>query len=507
MQPTLLCIGLLICATLWLYRETAVRLVQIWGQSETFAHGYVVPLIVVWLLWRKRTTIAALAPTFKPAPSALIALAVMGAFWLIGDLAEVNPVRQFALVAFIVLAVPALAGWHVARAVLFPLCFLFFAVPVGEFMLPWLMSRTADVTVLALRASGIPVYRDGLQFVIPSGTWSVVEACSGVRYLIASLMVGALFAYLNYRTTRRRVLFMLVAFAVPIVANWIRAYMIVMIGHLSSNKLAVGVDHLIYGWIFFGVVVALMFVIGARWSEPPDTAPHPQLHASAVDASARHRPWPMVAAMLVLLTAPLLVERSLEAREDRSTPQMAELSLPGEAVAADDIALPRWNPGYANPSATFVRRFKQAGRPVGMFIAYYRDQGAGRALVSSSNTLAPSNDSSWNLVETTSRELNVEGRFVTVRAARLRRPLSSSDSTTLAVRQIYWINGRFEASDTLAKAWGAWYRLLGHGDDGAVVIVYAQEQRSGDADAALDGLMREQLGAIDLQLRKTRDSE
>jgi len=39
---------------------------------------------------------------------------------------------------------------------------------------------------------------------------------------------------------------------VPIIANWLRAYMIVMIGHLSGNKLAVGVDHLIYGWLFFG---------------------------------------------------------------------------------------------------------------------------------------------------------------------------------------------------------------------------------------------------------------
>ena len=65
-----------------------------------------------------------------------------------------------------------------------------FAVPVGEFLLPVFMEWTADFTVLALRLSGIPVYREGLQFVIPSGNWSVVEACSGIRYLIASLMVG-----------------------------------------------------------------------------------------------------------------------------------------------------------------------------------------------------------------------------------------------------------------------------------------------------------------------------
>ena len=244
-QSTGLAIALLVIATLWLYRDTALGLVTLWGQSETFAHGYFVPVIVLWLLWRQRAALKAAAPSMKPAPSALLAVAAVAAVWLVGDVAAVNPASQFALVGLIVLSVPALAGWRAASVVAFPLAFLFFAVPFGEFLLPWLMARTADFTVLALRASGIPVYRDGLQFVIPSGTWSVVEACSGVRYLIASLMVGALFAYLNYRSMRRRWLFMLVALAVPIVANWLRAYMIVMIGHLSSNRLAVGVDHLI----------------------------------------------------------------------------------------------------------------------------------------------------------------------------------------------------------------------------------------------------------------------
>jgi exosortase len=135
-------------------------------------------------------------------------------------------------------------------------------------MLPSMMQWTADFTVFALQLSGVPVLREGLQFVIPTGSWSVVEACSGVRYLIASFMVGTLFAYLNYRSSWRRAVFMLVSLLVPIVANWVRAYLIVMTGHLSGNELAVGADHLIYGWVFFGIVIGLMFMIGARWTEP-----------------------------------------------------------------------------------------------------------------------------------------------------------------------------------------------------------------------------------------------
>ena len=82
------------------------------------------------------------------------------------------------------------------------------------------MEWTANFTVLGLRLSGIPVFREGLHFVIPSGSWSVVEACSGVRYIIASLTVGSLFAYLSYRSFKRRLIFFGVALVVPVIANY-----------------------------------------------------------------------------------------------------------------------------------------------------------------------------------------------------------------------------------------------------------------------------------------------
>jgi exosortase len=144
-----------------------------------------------------------------------------------------------------------------------------------------------DFTVLALQATGIPVYREGNQFTIPSGNWSVVEACSGVRYLLASFMVGTLFGYLTYRSTRRRWIFAAISIAVPIFANWVRAYLIVLLGHLSGNKLAVGADHLIYGWVFFGVVVGLMYAVGTLWAEPEGPI---KASASGARTSANDRP-------------------------------------------------------------------------------------------------------------------------------------------------------------------------------------------------------------------------
>ncbi len=156
-------------------------------------------------------------------------------------------------------------------------------MPIGEALIPPLMDWTADFTVAALKLSGIPVYREGTFFTIPSGNWSVVEGCSGLRYLIASITVGALYAYLSYRKLWKRVLFVALSVIVPIIANGLRAYMIVMIAHLSDMKLALGVDHLIYGWVFFGVVMLLLFWVGSYWRDDaePDVAPLTPRCASA----------------------------------------------------------------------------------------------------------------------------------------------------------------------------------------------------------------------------------
>jgi exosortase len=176
-------------------------MVSIWSRSDTFAHAFLVPPIALWLIWRQRERLATLDA--RPCMWMLLLMAGVALAWLLGDLASVNALTQFAMTGLLVLTVPAVLGLRVARAILFPLVFLFLAVPFGEFLLPQLMDWTADFTVLALRGSGIPVFREGNRIVIPSGAWLVVEACSGVRYLLASLMVGTLFAYLTYRSSRR----------------------------------------------------------------------------------------------------------------------------------------------------------------------------------------------------------------------------------------------------------------------------------------------------------------
>jgi exosortase A len=496
---------LLVAWILYLYRDTAVGIVSIWSRSETFTHGFLVPPIVLWLIWRKREAMAAQSP--RPMLGIFVLAAGTSFLWLMGDLVAINAVTQLALVTLLVLAVPAVLGWPVARLIAFPLGFLFFAVPVGEFLMPQLMEWTANFTVMALRLSGVPVYRDGLQFVIPSGNWSVVEACSGVRYLIASLTVGTLFAYLNYQSTQRRVLFVIVSILVPIVANWLRAYMIVMLGHYSGNTIAVGVDHLIYGWVFFGVVIMLMFVIGARWAEPDS------LVNINVDQIGLEKPpfsatrlWLPTAGFAALLVLPHIALWAIDRSEgSRPVSMVAPNELSAGWVAVDNGA-EVFKPSFQNPSAEINRRYVNDGRTVGMYLGYYRNQDYDRKLVTSSNVLVVSSDQKWAQVDSGRQVITLGAQSVTVRTAALRGAALGDHTNVdrLVAWQTYWINGTLTSSDYLAKVYGALYRLIGRGDDSAAIIVYTTKEQAGGEDALLKSFLSANYAAINELLQKTK---
>ena len=465
-NPALLAGTTLLCVLLAGYWNTWSAMAVIWLRSDTYQHGLVVPPIVIWLLWRERQRLAAWTP--RPTLWPALLFTALTFLWLLGALTAINALTQFAALAMLVCAATTLLGQALSKELAFPLAFLFFAVPVGDFMMPQLMEWTANFTVIALKATGIPVYREGLQFVIPSGNWSVVEACSGIRYVIASLTVGTLFAYLTYHSLKRRLIFIGVSLAVPIVANWLRAYLIVLLGHVSGNKLATGADHLIYGWVFFGLVIAIMFAIGARWSEPESHNPPPADSASTVSQET-HSPW-WVASLLAMiaLSAPLAFNL-LKANTDKGPVSFSQPAWQ-ESWQADTHELTEWRPAFSGATAEFRTTLTKNGQRVGLYIAYYRNQDYDRKLITSTNLLAAYKDQRWRTISQGSGELPMPSGSLTTRQAEV-----ISDGQRLRVHSWYAIGGQTTTHDMIGKLLTARTMLLGQGDDGAVVMLYAEQ--------------------------------
>ncbi|MFC5460214.1 exosortase A [Massilia niabensis] len=494
---SLLLIVLALLAPLVLYWDTARSIVDVWNSSETFAHGYAIVPISLWLIWRRRANFSAIPA--QPAWPALALLAVAGAGWLAARIAGVQVVMQYAFVAMFPLAAFALLGRRLAGSLTFPLLFLLFAVPFGEVFVDPLIGITADFTVWAVQMTGIPVLRNGTRFDLPTGSWSVVEACSGVRYLISSITLGCLYAYLTYRSTTRRALFIGLSVIVPIIANGLRAYMIVMIGHMSGMELATGVDHLIYGWLFFGIVMFLMFWIGSYWRQeeaPAPVAPHAQAAGAGAPLSAA-APARSLLPMALAIVAVAAVWPAFAAYNERANrnPQPVLLALPQLAGLDSAARFPGWEPDYMAPDARVAGVYTQGSRPVKLQVLYYRNQDKSKNLISSLNRLAGPKDA-WHATASSGR---VEGGLA-VRESTLAGP-----GGPLLVWHWMWIDGQNTTSNVVGKLHQARAKLLFHGDDGALLVLATPVNDDPQAArAALRAFAERGRGAIEATLLATR---
>ena len=454
-----------ILALLAIHRTTVESIVAIWVRSETFAHGFLIVPIVIVLIWQRRRTLAALTPT--PDTLGLIALAGAGAVWLVAYAGEVLVVKQLALVAMIWGTVIAILGREVARAIMFPLGFLVLGVPMGEALIPPLMEWTADFTVVALRLSGIPVFREGLFFTIPSGNWSIVEGCSGVRYLIASFTVGVLFAYLSYQRPWKRLLFAVMSIVVPIIANGCRAYLIVMIAHLSSNKLAQGVDHFIYGWVFFGLVMLLLFWVGSFWRDPDAGAPASQENAPGrAPALSRFGLAGYALATLAIVAAWPAYAAYLDRDETGGSAPALAAPVPAGGWVADSQPMTDWRPHYDPASATLFQVYRKGDRAVALHLGYYQHQRAGSQLVTSWNIMVVQKHPVWNNYGESRIAAAVGPGSFPVRQTELRSP-----SQRLLVWDWFRIDGDDIINPYVAKWMLAWQKLTNRGDSGTAIIL------------------------------------
>ncbi len=461
---------ILIAAIIGLFYETAWSMVSIWYRSETFAHGFIIVPISLWLIWEKRSALQQLVP--HPEYWVLVLLAGGGFLWLIGYLADALVIQQLALVAIIIFGVWSLLGNQVAWLLAFPLAFLFFAVPMGEDLVPPLMEITASATVYLIKLSGIPVYREGLFFSLPTGDWSVVEACSGVRYLIASVTLGALYAYMTYNRLSKRVVFIVAATIVPIIANSLRAYIIVMLGHLSDMTIATGVDHLVYGWLFFGLVMLILFSVGAIWRDPHQDPK--QTVKSVIPAPPVKNSRLVSTLSMVLLSAAIwpLLAYAMDNRQ--SLPVDYQLALPGQFAdwESESISSTAWLPHFNGASQVLHRQYQNGKAHIRVSIGHYAQRRKGTELINSQNQLLDKDEKKWRITDTSKITLPVNGEPLQIDQFIVK----GGDGQLVQVLAWYRIGDSFTSNRYEGKLLEAFYRLtFGRQDSARVVIAIPKE--------------------------------
>lgn len=241
------------------------EMLDIWWNVDSYSHILLVLPIIAWLVWIRREDVAQVAPRGWWPGVAMLAAAL--ALWLAGRSAELNLLAHAGAVAMLPAATLALLGPRVAALLALPLGFAVFLVPFGDEIVPPLQYLTAEMAIALTHMVGVPARIDGIYIHTPAGLFIVAEACAGVHFLIAMVALGVLTSFTSFVSWRRRALFMLACVVVPVVANGIRAWATIYIAQFIGAEAAGGFDHIVYGWIFFGLVVALILGVAWRWFE------------------------------------------------------------------------------------------------------------------------------------------------------------------------------------------------------------------------------------------------
>lgn len=459
-----LLVSLVFC--FFFFRQTIGTLVSTWLTSRTYSHCFLIIPLFAGLIWVRRRALLACAPS--PSLWGFAGIAVSAFGWFIGRIADAREVEQLALISILCSMIWMLLGTRVAHIMRFPLAFLFFAVPFGASLIAPLQDYTAWFAVHALTLSHVPAVLDGRTISLPDSSWTVAETCSGIRYLFASIVLALVFGSLMYRSRRRQLVFLTASIIVPIIANGVRAYGIVLLGYLTDNRLATGVDHVIYGLVFFCSVQIILLAGALRWRESS---------SSGVSVAANYGQAPSqkpaktlllaLAAVLVMMVAPLWAEHlwNQSAIAGELEHAVVFVDSPWQPAETYDTS---WMPDLRDFDQEFTQSYRSGGDQVDLWMAFYSGK-RGMQLVGPTNRLT---DPKLASVTSTSMNPAVVGGVETV----LNQSLLQFGSRYRTVWTVYWVDGVYTASPARVKLLQAKARFLGR-SPAAMVLAVSSEER------------------------------
>jgi exosortase len=253
--------GVWLLAAGLVYGPVLAKLARHWSTDATYSHGFVVPVLALFLVWQRRDQLQR-TPAMPSASGLLILASSLGLF-VAGSIGAELFVTRVSIIGVIAGTLVYAFGWQHLRLVAFPLAFLLFMIPVPSIVFGHaavsLQLIASQLGENLLRAADVPVLRDGNLLKLSSVTLEVNEACSGIRSLGTLVMMTTLIGYLFQRRAWGRVVLPVAAIPLAIGLNGVRIAVTGMatlrFGPLAASEAV----HTASGWVVFVAALACLW--------------------------------------------------------------------------------------------------------------------------------------------------------------------------------------------------------------------------------------------------------
>lgn len=245
-----------------LYWQTSSNLVALWNTNNTYSHGFLVLILSMWLVYRNNSKLLTLSIT--PAPLLLIPLIGSLVLWLFASITDTKTIELTLLPLIFIMAYSSIIGFKIAYLLAPSLLYLLLATPIWEVFVPLFQLMAVTVNEFALQVSGIPTYIKDTTVTIPAGVFEIKGGCSGIRFLLVTLALGLYVSISNFKSLKLSIVLVTASVILPVIFNWARIYILILIGHLSNMESSLMKDHEMFGWYLYAVSLIPWFLL-VRW--------------------------------------------------------------------------------------------------------------------------------------------------------------------------------------------------------------------------------------------------
>lgn len=448
MQRHILLFSFALLGVLVSWHSTVFHLVGIVWSIDVFSHGIIVPFVSIVLIWSRRAVLSQIQPLFSLLGTGLVLAASI--LWLVGELVDIALFSHLALMTAINGLVMAVFGLQFYRAVLFPMLFLFLAVPFGYELVGPLQTTTAKLVIGVLDLVGAEYEADGVLIKLPSGLYEVAEACAGVKFLFTSVVTGVLLAHLVFDNWRYRLFILIVSALLPILANALRVLGILAIAEMTDASFAKDVDHIVYGWVFLSIVLFSLIAFAYKISDKARVQSMPVSEVRSSPARSSHMLVAIVASILPLFAASILPPTvPIKYRENAiQTGSLFDEVPGGYRILGDTSSIS--NPSFVGANDMRASMLRRGGHVFLASFAHFDRLGQSTRLFRPGNTLAgPRWAPMRGLIEASSGKCNTAFTEIILR----------NQEKRMLAWAFYFVNGKPVTSGLNEKLLTAFARL------------------------------------------------